>query len=316
MAKVLLMGGTYFIGRKIAGVLLDEGYDVTVLNRGTKSSDSRAGVIICDRNNPEEMKKALAGRKFDIVVDVSGVNALQMQILYGALDKNALTDFIFISSSSVYDVDNLTVPFRVGDALGRNIWGDYGTDKIKAEEYLCREFSNGNTRLTVLRPPYVYGENNYAQRESFIFNHVINDRPVIIPSSNPVLQFIYTGDLAHTISALISLKKSGINIYNVGNKKSVTSREWVNACADVTGKKAQIIEYDYKKDNRFIRDFFPFYDYDNVLDTVPIHCIYNKETDFRQGLEKAYKWFLENRQNIMFKQNVTDNESAILNTLT
>lgn len=315
MKNVLVMGGSYFIGKKIVSVLCDKGFCVTVLNRGTKQSDKRAASIVCDRNNKEQMKSSLFGKSFDTVIDVCGVNANQIKILCESIDISVLEGFVFISSSSVYDVNSLTIPFKVGDPLGENVWGEYGTDKIKAEKYLCDRFSDIDVRLDILRPPYVYGEDNYAQRESFVFEHVMNKRPILVPQSNPLLQFIYTGDLAEIIVALQSDNTKGINIYNVGNKKALTSKQWVEACAEVVGLKADIIEYDYKKDKRFIRDFFPFYDYDNILDVSPINEIMSHETAFSDGLENAYKWFLKNRHNIEFKQQVETNERDILKKL-
>ena len=166
----------------------------------------------------------------------------------------------------------------------------------------------------MLRPPYVYGEDNYAQRESFIFEHICNDKPVLIPKSNTKLQFIYTTDLAKIILELINKPLENINIYNVGNKEAVTAREWVEACSKAVGKPVNVIEYDYKLEGRGARDFFPFADYDNVLDVSKINKIYCEETDFIEGLKVAYKWYLDNKDNIVFKENVSENEKIILNS--
>ena len=311
--KVLLMGGSYFIGKKIADVLSKE-YSVTVLNRGTKPKSENVETIICDRNDSQAMKIALSEKHFDFVIDVSGTNAEQSKILCENLNLESVKSFVFISSSAVYDVEHLNIPFSENDFLAENkYWTDYGTNKIEAENYLIKNFDKADTNLFILRPPYVYGENNYAQRESFIFEHLLKDKPIIVPNNGETkLQFIYSGDLANIIKTLIQSNLSGINIFNVGNKKPITINAWIMACANAIGKKAKIICFDYEASSYSARDFFPFFDYNNVLDVNKINKIYSQETPFIDGLKIAFEQFLKDRDNIIFKPNVIKNEENIL----
>lgn len=64
-----------------------------------------------------------------------------------------------------------------------------------------------------------------------------------------------------------------------------------------------------------MRDFYPFFDYDNVLDLSRIHSVWNKETDIKEGLKHAYKWFLNNKSEIVFKKNVDQNLYEIIANL-
>lgn len=319
MAKqVLVMGGSYFIGKKIVDVLLDNNYSVYILNRGTReNNDERVIKLKCDRNDTEQMKIILNKYSFDIVIDVSALNELQVEILYNSLNKENLKKLVFISSSAVYDIENLRIPYREENSLNENkFWTSYGTNKIKAEGFLIEKFQNSQTDLIILRPPYVYGENNYAQRESFIFEHICNDKPIIIPNEGSTyLQFIYTTDLANIILNLLNINLGRISIFNVGNKKPITIKEWVECCSKVVGKQAKIVEYDYVHYDRNERDFFPFFNYDNVLDVSKINKLYNRETDFEIGLENAFKWYCNNADSISFKENITKNEENILREL-
>ena len=96
-------------------------------------------------------------------MDVSGLNGRQAEILCEALSAKDPEKFIFLSSSAVYDIENLKPPFRETDAIGENqYWTFYGKDKIDAEAVYMEHFSNIPTQLSILRPPYVYGEHNYA----------------------------------------------------------------------------------------------------------------------------------------------------------
>lgn len=304
--KVLVLGGSYFVGRKIAEYLYKMKYDVSVLNRGTISVPV-PGIkqIVCDRNNLESMKTALRDQKYDYVIDVSWQDLSWVRNTCEALSFQTVRKFVFISSSAVYDVDFLKIPFQEDNALGENkYWTFYGKGKIDAESYYSNFLSTTSTDLIILRPPYIYGEYNNTQRESLIFRQLMEDKPVAIPKSNPKLQFLYTEDLADIIFCLLNSSLPKIFIANVGNQINVTSKEWIEACAQVVGKIPEIIEVDYAKIGKNVRDFYPFFDYDNVLDLSRIHSIWSKETDFIEGLKHAYEWFQINRSEIEFKKNV------------
>ena len=318
MKKVLIMGGSYFIGKKIVDIMKIDNYEITILNRGTKKNeDPTIKQLNCDRNDLSQMKNILKDKKYEVVIDVSCLNAEQATILSQSLNTENLQTIIFISSSAVYKIDELTKPFKESDLVGMNhFWGDYGINKIRAEKYYENFVSNNGIQLIILRPPYVYGENNYAQRESFMFDHIINNKPILIPKSNCSLQFIYTTDLAYIIKTLLNTQlMDQINIFNVGNKESVTVKRWIECCCKAANGKAHVIDYDYVSTGRNIRDFFPFYDYDNILDVSKINKLVIYETDFIEGLKVAFEWFSNNKSKINFKENVTFNEKCILSEI-
>lgn len=312
--KVLVMGGSYFIGKKIVEILQNNGYEVFTLNRGTKPAPKGIKNLICDRNDSEKMQEILKNYKFDVVIEVSGLNKSHSEILCNSINIGNLKSFVFISSSAVYDIDHLNIPYKETDSIKENsIWTFYGQNKIEAELYYTEFFKNTSTKLIILRPPYVYGDYNYAQRESFIFEQMFNDRPIIVPKSNQKLQFIYANDLAKIIIKLLhSDFLPLLSIYNVGSKQIVTAREWVKYCSKAAGKQIKIMEYDYRIDGRNARDFFPFFDYDNVLDVSKINEIYQEETDFSVGLKNAFEWYIANKKDIIFNENVINNIQSIL----
>ena len=312
--KVLVLGGSYFVGKKIVEYLAEKEYEVTVLNRGTKPvSMKNVTQLCCDRNDAEGMKQVLAGKVFDYVIDVSWQDVSWVKHLCDALDFASVKKQVFISSSAVYDVEHLQIPLKEEDTLAENkYWTFYGQGKIDAEKYYAEFLQDKSTNLVMLRPPYIYGEYNYAQRESLIFRQLLENKPVVIPKSNPKLQFIYTEDLAAIIDCLFKTNTGKISVFNVGNREAVTSKEWVEACAVAAGKTADIMEIDYEELDKNVRDFYPFFDYDNVLDVSQINQILCKETDFEEGLKKSYAWFMENKENIVFKANVDKNLYEII----
>lgn len=313
MKRVLVLGGSYFIGKAITKELQNNGYDVTLLNRGSRLVEGTKQ-LSCDRNNEKAMKSLLEGKVFDHVVDVSGLNKEQAQILCNSSAMQELKNMVFISSSAVYDVEHLKARFREQDRLKKNkFWGQYGTDKIEAECIYRQSMEKARIPLVILRPPYVYGEENYAQRESFIFEHILQNKPVIVPSTDKKLQFIYAKDLAVIVRNMLERENKGSQIYNVGNRQYMTAKEWVQLCAQAVGKQVEIVNFDYKEHNRNVREFFPFHDYDNVLNVDKIQkTLHIEETDMLKGLENAYQWFLKERLQIPWKEEFRKAETEIL----
>ena len=159
----------------------------------------------------------------------------------------------------------------------------------------------------------MYVEYNYLQRESFIFDHLMRNQPILIPAADNRIQFCYTGDLAKIVTTLLRCPDQGIEIYNVGDQQGVSFSEWIQQCADVCGAQAKIIPVHDANWNA--RDYFPFRDYDNVLDVTKIHQIVPEDTLFETGLTRAYRWFCEHRGEIVFKPKLAANEKQILSEM-
>lgn len=315
--RILVLGGSYFIGKRITEILIDEGYQVYTLNRGSRpKAHPQVQQLTCDRYDAEAMRTVLSGRAFSYVVDVSGLDLRQAQNLTAALDTTQLKGFVFISSSAVYAMENpaetpdavpVSIPIPESADLGANgYWGDYGINKIHAEDHYK---TWAPCPLAILRPPYVYGELNYARRESWVFEHLRLGRPIIVPPHNSRLQFIYTSDLARIVVQLLENKVSGT--FNVGNESGISMRDWVLACAEAAGMEAKVV--DCPADAPYTaRQYFPFHDYDNVLAVDRIRAIYKEETPMALGLKRAYDWYVENRESIAFHTAMDDVEDAIL----
>ncbi len=82
--------------------------------------------------------------------------------------------------------------------------------------------------------------------------------------------------------------------------------------AALAGKGPEILELDYAELGRNVRDFYPFFDYDNVLEVSKVNGIICRETEFTEGLRKAFAWFTGNRDEIVFKENVDKNLYEII----
>lgn len=308
--KILVLGGNRFIGRTIVNVLTYYSYDVTILNRGSEPNlFEGVSQIIADRNDEEAMREALKDHAFDVVVDVSGKTKFQCENVIKSLELSDLKKYIYISSSAVYDYKACILPFKEDDPKGGNCWGQYGMDKLAAENYLIEQFENTPIECIILRFPYVYGPYNNLQRERLIFHHLVNDRPIYVPNDgNTKIQFYYVKDAANLVLTCISEPCANITIYNAGNQKFVTFNEWIAMCEDVVGKKGMV--YHVNTDECKL-DFFPFACQDIVLDVSSLQPFFHKEIDFRLGLEESFKWFKENEDLLLIDEQQLEAEREL-----
>lgn len=286
---ILVTGGTVFASRFTAEYFAKAGHNVYVLNRGNRPQPEGATPIIADRH---DLGDILRHRHFGAVIDVTAYNEHDVEHLLDGL--GSFDNYILISSSAVYP-ETLPQPFRETDKCGENsIWGKYGTDKIAAEKALFRRVPNAY----VLRPPYLCGPMNNLHREAFVFECAEQDREFYLPKQGEMkLQFFDIGDLCRVMEAILQ-KQPAQHIFNVGNEKAVTIKEWVALCYKAVGKTPR---FEYVAEKIPQRSYFPFYDYEYFLDVSAMSSLIGKLTPLEESLRSSYEWFRNNRRSIVRK---------------
>ena len=227
--KILVMGGTRFIGVYLTKMLVEAGYDVTLCNRGNKPTPV-AGVkqIHCDRTDGEALKAALAGKVFDIIFDNNGRKLGDTQPLAEAL-LGKFEQLIYMSSAGVY-LKGDQYPHLEGDALDPN---SRHKGKFETEDYLA----NHDLPFTSIRPTYIYGPLNYNPLEAWFFDRIVRDRPIPIPGDGTAMtQLGHVQDLATAMVKTIRNSKAIGEIYNVSGDRYVTFDGLARACAEAAGK--------------------------------------------------------------------------------
>ena len=203
-------------------------------------------------------------------------------------------DYIFISSSAVYPETNIQ-PFSENQSIGPNkIWEKYGTDKIKAEEYLISRVPNAY----ILRPPYLYGPMQNIYREPFVFECALKNRKFYIPKDGKMkLQFFHVEDLCKVIEKILE-KHPKEHIFNVGNSELVDINTFVELCYKIVGTPLEKI---YVTNHNNQRDYFSFYDYEYSLDVSRQCELLSEQKDLFEGLKESYEWFKDNYDEIVKK---------------
>ena len=169
MKKVLVLGGTQFIGRNLVERLLAGGsYEVTLFNRQKTGSDlfPQLNKIKGDRETDDMAQ--IAGVEWDYVLDLSCYFPAELELTLQYLPKG-LTRYIFVSTCSVYPTDpehsgavteqEAILPCSAEERIDRSP-STYGNRKAECERVL----ENSAVPYAILRPGLVYGRYDHTDR--------------------------------------------------------------------------------------------------------------------------------------------------------
>ena len=293
MRKILVTGGTVFVSKYVAEYYVNQGDEVYVLNRGHKKQPQGVKLIEADRH---ELGSVLRDKVFDVVLDVTAYTKTDVTDLLDALGD--FKDYIFISSSAVYP-ETAKKPFVEEEKTALNkFWGDYGTNKIEAEQELLKRVP----QAYVLRPPYLYGEGNNVYREAFVFECALKNRKFYLPKDGKMkLQFFHVDDLCRMIDALLA-KKPAQHIFNVGNEEMISIKDWVTLCYEIAGKTPEFVSVTKEPEQR---NYFSFYDYEYQLDIAKQKQILKETMPLKEGLKRAFAWYKNHENEVIRKDYIS-----------
>jgi nucleoside-diphosphate-sugar epimerase len=232
--KILVMGGTRFMGVKVVELLLEHEHEVAVFNRGSRNlSWSRpVETIVGDRGDTTAMR-ALSGERFDGIVDLSAYTGAQTS---GLLDvQGDVQRLVHISSGVVYE-PQATLPWAEDTPFGPwSLWGEYASEKLACELILSERRVAASNATTVLRFPWVLGPHNYAPREEFVLNRLLDDAVVLVPGDGKaVQQFVSVDQVAHSIVACVEgFSEGGLRAFNIASHEFASLEGFIEIAARV-----------------------------------------------------------------------------------
>ncbi|PSB01297.1 NAD-dependent epimerase/dehydratase family protein [Merismopedia glauca] len=252
--RILIMGGTRFIGVYLTKILVEQGHEVVLFNRGNKPV-LIPGVkqIKGDRTNSHDLKDKLSSESFDAIFDNNGRELSDTQPL-AEIFAGKVQHFVYMSSAGVYLPSDL-LPHREGDRVDPK---SRHKGKHETEAYLKQQ----GLPFTAIRPTYIYGPLNYNDVEAWFFERIVRDRPIPIPGNGAyITQLGHVQDLAKAMAAVLGNPTAVGKIYNISGDRYVTFDGLARACAVATGKSPEELEIRHYNPNKF--DFgkqkaFPF----------------------------------------------------------
>ncbi len=242
--KVLVLGGTQFVGRRIVEALLAAGHDVTLLNRGKTGTEHFPDLSHVTANR-DEVIPSLDELSLDAIVDCSGYRPGQVKRIADALATKPY--YLFISTISIYseyDVDSINEdsPVFATDGItdpdscpinGEN----YGPLKVMCENVVREEFP----AYGIVRPGLVVGPYDHTDRLSYWPWRVSKGGRMAVPArlDQPV-QGIDARDLARLVRLFVEGKIQD-TVNGVGPGEPTTLGGLLEACKVVTAAETEFI---------------------------------------------------------------------------
>lgn len=274
--SILVFGGNGFLGSETVYNLIQNGYDITIVNRGTSYWDFESRIkpyvnhIICDRytglKHCSPFISFIKNNKFDAVIDFScyHVKVLEdsLRLLKGKTDL-----YIFISTDSVYEVcvskpsslesseDDAVRPSNEEARLNLNSKDSYGHRKLACEELLKEQRLEGGIPFVILRLPDVIGPRDNTHRwwiyQLWIQFHNFTGTPVYVPQKvlRTLSSLVYVNDvgkiITHIIEKISKPETNGIidEVFNLGLTENFNLKKILYKIQSLLGSYG--VEYQY-----------------------------------------------------------------------
>ncbi|MGJ3247137.1 MAG: NAD-dependent epimerase/dehydratase family protein [Elainellaceae cyanobacterium] len=288
--RILIMGGTRFIGVYLTKLLVEQGHQVVLFNRGNHPAPvDGVQEIHGDRTDADQLSDKLSGELFDAVFDNNGRTLSDTQPL-AALFKGQVQHFVYVSSAGVY-LKSDQMPHIEGDAVDPQ---SRHRGKFETEQYLA----DTGMLFTSVRPVYIYGPQNYNNLEAWFFDRIVRDRPIPIPGNGMhITQLGHVQDLAAAMASVLGNADAVGQIYNISGDRYVTFDGLANACAIAAGKSPddlKLVHYDPKQFDFGKRKAFPmrvqhfFADIHKAMRELDWHPHYDLISGLKDSFQNDY----------------------------
>lgn len=243
--RLLLLGGTWFLGRTVAELALASGWSVTTFNRGLSAPDlPGVEAVRGDRERPEDLTRLAEHGPWDAVIDTIGY--VPNQVLAAA---NALAPmvgrYVFVSSVNVYtgwpdepldeDAPLFNCPPDVDETYGAHLGyaGQYGALKAGCERAVVAAV--GEDRTVVLRPGVILGPHEYVGRLTWWLSRAARGGQLLVPGPpDRAIQPVDVRDVAEFCLHCATGQITGR--YNVTAPTGhATFADLITGCVSVTG---------------------------------------------------------------------------------
>lgn len=230
--KILILGGTIFLGRHLAELVVLRGHEVTLFNRG------RHGDVMSDveqlHGDRDSSLDILKNRKWDAVIDTSGYVPRVVHRSVSVLARSAAY-YVFISSISVYKdfsetgMDETSPMGKLVNEAVEEVTGEtYGPLKALCESVVRAEWPG---KALIVRPGLLAGPYDPTDRFTYWPRRVRLGGPVLAPGNpDAQIQWIDVRDLAAWILDMIEKQAAGV-FHATGPEKPLTMKHFLESSA-------------------------------------------------------------------------------------
>ncbi|MEU7068895.1 NAD-dependent epimerase/dehydratase family protein [Streptomyces narbonensis] len=238
--KLLILGGTEFVGRAVVEAALDRGWEVTVFHRGRHAPPAGVRSLLGDRTTGPEGLAALATGSWDAVVDTwSAAPSVVRDAARLLADR--VGRYAYVSSRSVYSWPPAAGLAEDGPLVeGSPDAGDVPYAEAKMGGELAATASFGAERTLHVRAGLIIGPYENIGRLPWWLSRVARGGTVLAPGPSTLpIQYVDARDLAEwTLDALAAGLSGPYNL--VSPPGHTTMGELLDACVRATGSDAEL----------------------------------------------------------------------------
>ncbi len=302
--RVLFVGGTGLISSACTSLAVERGLEMFHLNRGGHR-DGRDAVttLIADARDEPAAERALAGQKFDVVVDWIAYTPEDIERDL-RLFRDRTEQFIFISSASAYHKPLGHWLVREDTPLANPFW-DYSRNKIACEERLIRAFREDGFPITIVRPSHTYGDSSMPLAVSSWerpFTSIARWRAgkaLIVPGDGTSLWTLtHNSDFAVGFVGLLGRRQAIGHAFHITSDEALTWDEIHRQAAAAAGVEPRIVHIA----SDFIAACMPDFrgrligdaSVSSVFDTTKIKRFvpeFRATMPFAEGIKRTIAWF-------------------------
>jgi 2'-hydroxyisoflavone reductase len=242
--RILVLGGTAFVGRAIVADALRAGAEVTLFTRGKTGTGLFPGLTRLTGDRDTGDYAALGEGSWDAVVDCSGYVPRHVGQAMDALGERA-GRYLFISSHAVYRLDGIgpgstedtprRPPVRDTEELTNDT---YGPLKVACEDDVVARYGD---RATIVRPGKVAGPHDWQPGLTYWVRRAARGGRVALPGDpRQPIQVIDSRDLARLVVQLVADDRPGA-FHAVGPAEPVTLGELIQTCARAAGTSVEVV---------------------------------------------------------------------------
>jgi len=302
--RVLFIGGTGLISSACTRLAVERGVELCLLNRGGHPERALgATTIVADLRDEAAVDRALAGRRFDAVVDWIAFTPTDIERDLRLFADRA-DQFVFISSASAYQKPLAGWLLREDTPLANPFW-DYARNKIACEERLMRAFQEDGFPVTIIRPSLTYGDTqvplavNSWERPYTAIARMRRGKPLVVPGDGTSLWTItHNSDFAKGFVGLLGRPEAIGEVFNIMSDEVLTWDEIYRRVAAAAGVEARIVHIASDFIAACLREMSGTLLGDKsvsaVFDTSKITGLvpdFRSTTPFAEGIRRTVAWF-------------------------
>ena len=315
--RILVIGGTRFMGPLVVRSLSEQGHEVTVFHRGETRTDLPRGVmeLLGDRRSLAKSAVELQRLAPEAVLDMIPENeqdALEVMRIFRGVARRVVA----ISSQDVYRAFGRvngketgpveSMPISEESALRQNLYPyrgetvrDQDDPKKWQDDYdkiLVERVVMGDTSLpgTILRLPMVYGPGDYQHRLFSYLKRMDDNRPaILLDEAEAQWRWThgYVENVADAIAMAVTIDRAAGRIYNVGEPFTFTMAEWVGKVGQNAGWQGRVVSVSNGRLPEPLRWGINA-EQDIVVDSSRIRreLGYEEQVDLEEALKRTVAW--------------------------